>query len=98
MEYKLGIYKHYKGNYYRVIGFGIHTETKEELVIYEKFDKNIKIENKSITYKIEKYKEVKNNKEIGKINNKFWIRPKKMFFEKINIDNKEIYRFEFVEY
>ena len=29
-----GVYKHYKGGYYQVIGIGQHTETKEILVIY----------------------------------------------------------------
>lgn len=29
------LYKHFKGNFYRIIGVGIHTETKELLVIYK---------------------------------------------------------------
>lgn len=30
----LGIYEHYKGNRYEVIGVGRHSETHEEMVIY----------------------------------------------------------------
>ena len=31
----LGVYRHYKGNKYEVIGFATHTESLEELVIYK---------------------------------------------------------------
>ena len=30
----LGIYEHYKGNRYEVLGVGRHSETHEEMVIY----------------------------------------------------------------
>lgn len=31
---RLGKYRHYKGNYYEVIGLATHSETREELVVY----------------------------------------------------------------
>ncbi len=30
-----GIYRHYKGNLYRVIGMARHSETLEDMVVYE---------------------------------------------------------------
>ena len=33
-KFKRGIYQHYKGDLYEVIGVGHHTETEEELVFY----------------------------------------------------------------
>jgi hypothetical protein len=32
---QLGLYKHYKGNRYRVLGISKHSETQEELVVYQ---------------------------------------------------------------
>lgn len=34
MEIKPGIYKHYKGNRYEVLGVGKHSETLEDMVVY----------------------------------------------------------------
>ena len=33
-EIKLGVYRHYKGNKYLVLGVAMHSETKEKLVVY----------------------------------------------------------------
>lgn len=34
MQVAPGIYRHYKGNLYRVIDHCLHTETEEEMVLY----------------------------------------------------------------
>ena len=34
MESKPGKYRHFKGNYYEVIGVAHHSETMEEMVVY----------------------------------------------------------------
>ena len=36
---KIGnIIKHYKGNYYQILGFATHTETLEDLILYASYD------------------------------------------------------------
>ena len=37
MEYNIkpGKYRHYKGNYYEVLGMARHSETVEEMVVYK---------------------------------------------------------------
>lgn len=41
------------------------------------------------------YHALYDSKEFGK--NALWARPKKMFFEKVMIDGKEVPRFKFIE-
>lgn len=40
---KLGIYQHYKGNKYKVLGVATHSENLEELVIYQDSNNKKKI-------------------------------------------------------
>lgn len=67
---KLGIYRHYKGKDYRVIGLAKHSETLEELVVYEA---------------------LYDNQE-----SKLWVRPKKMFLEKVEVAGQVRPRFEYL--
>lgn len=71
---QLGKYKHYKGKEYKVIGIATHSETLEEMVIYEAL------------YEIE-----------GKGLNSLWVRPKKMFEEKIELNGTMVNRFQHLE-
>lgn len=68
---KLGKYKHYKGNFYKVLGVAKHSETLEELVVYECLYDNPE--------------------------GKLWVRPLKMFMEKVEVDGKKVPRFELIE-
>lgn len=34
---RLGVYQHYKGKYYQVLGVARHSETLEPLVVYQAF-------------------------------------------------------------
>ena len=40
MDLKLGVYEHYKGGKYRVLGVAKHSETLEDLVVYEALYEN----------------------------------------------------------
>lgn len=68
MSLKLGIYEHYKGKRYEVIGIAKHSETLEELVVYRAL-----------------YGE-----------NQLWVRPLKMFTEKVGIAGKKALRFKYI--
>ena len=64
---KPGIYKHYKGNLYKVTGTARHSETMEEMVVYQAL-----------------------YGEMG-----LWVRPLAMFNETVEIEGKQVKRFEF---
>lgn len=70
MKIKPGVYLHYKGKKYRVIGSAKHSETLEDLVIYETLYKN----------------------KLSKL----WVRPLKIFKEKVMVEGKMVPRFKYL--
>ncbi len=40
-ELQLGVYRHYKGGLYHVFGEAVHSETKELLVLYKRFNETL---------------------------------------------------------
>ena len=72
-DIKLGIYQHFKGDLYEVIGTALHSETMEELVIY---------------------KHLYDSEKFGK--DTLWARPKVMFLETVEVDEKKVLRFEYL--
>lgn len=69
---KLGKYKHYKGKFYEVVGVGMNTESREEVVIYKALYPT----------------------EFGP--DYLWVRPLKMFLEKVEVNGEKMPRFKFV--
>jgi hypothetical protein len=65
---KPGLYLHYKGNPYQVVCVARHSETMEELVVYQAL-----------------------YGEQG-----MWVRPAKMFLEKVIVDGEAMPRFAYV--
>lgn len=84
---KPGKYQHYKGNYYELLHEGKHSETHEEMVVYKA------LYDSSDTRK----SEISGATDDGFGKNVVWVRPKKMFTEKVIVDGKEVPRFRFVE-
>lgn len=76
-----GLYKHYKGGMYEVVGEARFSEDpNQEFVVYKALYES-KIEPSGIKL------------PIGSL----WVRPKSMFMEKILIDGKEVNRFQKIE-
>jgi len=73
-EIKPGIYQHYKGNLYEVIGIGHHSETLEIFVVY---------------------RALYDSPEFGE--NAIWVRPYKLFVDKVEWEANVVPRFKFVK-
>jgi len=67
---KIGRYRHFKGMEYNVLAIAKHSETLEDMVVYEALYDN----------------------KVSKI----WVRPLKMFLEKVEKDGKIFNRFEYI--
>lgn len=68
LEPRPGRYRHYKGKEYRVLGLARHSETEEELVVYQ------------LLY--------------GDFS--WWVRPRVMFLETVEVEGRRTPRFAFV--
>jgi hypothetical protein len=66
---KIGKYKHFKGNYYKVLYTAKHSESLEKMVVYQAL--------------------------YGKRG--IWVRPLKMFMEKVEVNGKKVPRFQYCE-
>ncbi|MDX1295112.1 MAG: DUF1653 domain-containing protein [Sulfurimonadaceae bacterium] len=64
---KPGVYRHYKGPRYEVVGVAKHSETEEQQVVYKPL-----------------YGE-----------HGLWVRPLTMFTETVEVDGKQVLRFEY---
>ena len=67
---KPGIYKHYKGNLYEVLGIATHSETKERFVIYRVYP-----------VRSHPWRSVSNG---ASGDHELWARPEKMFSEAVD--------------
>jgi hypothetical protein len=72
MSVKTGVYRHYKGRLYEVLGVAQHSETHDELVVYRALY----------------------GRSVGQ--RTLWVRPKRMFCERIIVDGAKQSRFEFL--
>ncbi len=68
LEPRPGRYRHYKGKEYRVLTLARHSETEEELVVYQ------------LLY--------------GDFS--WWVRPRSMFLEQVEVNGHSVPRFTFV--
>lgn len=68
---KTRLYRHYKNKTYKFLGLARHSETLEQMALYETLYQN----------------------DLGQT----WVRPKDLFFGKINIDNQSVDRFAQVD-
>lgn len=69
MSLQPGLYRHYKGQYYLVLGIARHSETEEEMVVYRP--------------------------DYGERG--LWVRPRTMFEELVEVDGRQVPRFQFLQ-
>jgi len=88
----LGIYRHYKGNEYEVIGFAKHSETLEDMVVYRQAKRASRPSWLGHDRTSEVYIEYKALYGEGGT----WVRPLSMWENLIEIDGKTVKRFEYI--
>ncbi|NQU77527.1 DUF1653 domain-containing protein [Candidatus Falkowbacteria bacterium] len=87
MKIKKGIYLHYKGKRYEVLGTVFHSETVEELVLYKPL-----YPFSSLPKEKQQELEGKGYKGEGA---GLWVRPIDIFLEEIEVDGKKVPRFKY---
>jgi len=88
----LGIYRHYKGNQYEVVGFAKHSETLEDMVVY----RQTKRESQPSLLGYDRTSEVSTEYKALYGEGGTWVRPLSMWDNLIETDGKTVKRFEYV--
>lgn len=90
-----GVYRHYKGNYYRVFGEARHSETEEVFVLYCPLGTLGDVQASA------QCQDTLQNTFEDTVDNansrNYWVRPKEMFFEEVVVDNQRVPRFAFID-
>lgn len=108
MDIKIGLYKHFKGDFYIVLCNAIHTETGEQLVVYTSaegllFNERLMINQENLEkfgYNIKDPKIDYPLNFVSIVNNlkkKIYTRPLRMFQDAVEYNGESVPRFELIE-
>jgi hypothetical protein len=96
---KLGVYRHYKGNKYEVVGFARHSETEEDMVVYKALANDMTVGAKLLTSGCPENGHPSTSASVvGHVygDGGTWVRPLSMWGNLIEIGGKTVKRFEYI--